>query len=41
MRRIMKYVFDKENNGDYDRLDKVLAEMQCKDNIEEVKSAAD
>jgi len=28
MRRIAKYVFDKENNGDYNRLDEVLAKMQ-------------
>ncbi len=28
MRRIARYVVDKENNGDYNRLDKVLANMQ-------------
>ena len=38
MRRIAKYVFNKENKGDYDRLDKVLTEMQCRDNIEEVNN---
>jgi len=28
MRHIAKHVFNKENNGDYNRLDKVLATMQ-------------
>src|SRR5258708_18032488 len=28
MRRIAKHVFNKENDSDYDRLDKVLAKMQ-------------
>ena len=28
LRRIAKHIFDKENNGDYNRLDKVLAKMQ-------------
>ena len=31
MRRIAKHVFNKENKEDYDRLDKVLAEMQSED----------
>ena len=29
MRKIARFVFDKENKGDYNRLDKVLAAMQC------------
>ncbi|HEY1871077.1 MAG TPA: SRPBCC domain-containing protein, partial [Chitinophagaceae bacterium] len=33
MRRIAKHVFDKECNSDYNRLDKVLTEMQREDNI--------
>ncbi len=31
MRRIAKHVFNKENNGDFNRLDKVLAKMQSED----------
>jgi uncharacterized protein YndB with AHSA1/START domain len=31
LRRIAKHVFNKENNSDYDRLDKVLAKMQSED----------
>ena len=41
LRRIGKHVFDKENNGDYNRLDKVLSEMQAKKNMDEVKSLTD
>jgi hypothetical protein len=29
LRRIGKHMFDKENNNDYNRLDKVLAKMQA------------
>ncbi len=33
MRRIAKHIFNKENNNDYNRLDKVLAEMQNEDKL--------
>jgi len=33
LRRIGKRLFDKENEGDYNRLDKVLAKIQYEDNL--------
>src|ERR1051326_1613851 len=35
LRRIGKHFFDKENEGDYNRLDKVLAKMQSEDKLTE------
>jgi hypothetical protein len=37
LRRIARFVFDKENNADYNRLDKVLAKMESENKIEEDK----